>query len=235
MRSVSRTAAAAVRASVPATVAYSPGRLVSSSGRVVALSASSAARCRPAASSSNPSSTGRMRPASTSAVARFDVLAAGRRQPGMIAHQLTGQPVPEPGGGRVPGPEAEHDRHGAATIAGPQQVEDEPRGQHRLARARAAEHDQPPGRDPPVDVGDLGQAAGQVQRFRRTRPARPGRCSPSGPSRRRAPAASGPAAGTGPGSAAAPLPCPGPRGPRARDRRWPPPACARTPTPAGLR
>jgi hypothetical protein len=63
---------------VPSTASrYSSTRLVSSNGRVVVFNAVSAGRCNPAAISSNPSSTGSTRCASTNAAATVPPLGPG--------------------------------------------------------------------------------------------------------------------------------------------------------------
>lgn len=102
------------------------------------------------------------------------------RQVRVVAQQQLGQQLPRGGGRRVPGAEAEEDRHPGGRAAGGQQVEGEPGREDRLARARPAEDQQPPGAQAPVGLGDAPHVAAEVD-LRRRGPrgelSRPGRSS----------------------------------------------------------
>ncbi len=69
----------------------------------------------------------------------------GRAHLGTVGGQLPGQPLGQ-SPARVPGREGDHQRDGPGRVRGAcvQQFGGEPQGQHRLARARTAEDDEPP-------------------------------------------------------------------------------------------
>lgn len=85
----------------------------------------------------------------------------------VVAHQPVDQPVPQRDGRGIPGADAEDHRHPVVRLPAFQLVQDEPDRQDRLAGSGPAEDDEPPGPDPPVDLGHAAQIAAQVHSVRR--------------------------------------------------------------------
>ncbi|MCT9078394.1 hypothetical protein N4G65_17840 [Streptomyces fulvoviolaceus] len=89
----------------------------------------------------------------------------GRAQLGMVLHEPALHPAAQVQDGRVPGGQREEHGHGVALLPPLGQSQQEPDEQHRLAGARVAEHQQPPGGDTVREEGaDLPVTAGRAVR-----------------------------------------------------------------------